>query len=882
MLVNPVPSAPVAQSGSPKRASQRGRSGLAAEHSTRDWSRTFLFDLAWLAFFFSVRLLFAAFILLTSVYCLLLYIPFAYLGFLRDPAMNWIFVFVEFHAVAYSVLLAGVAVSLVPAMRAENTRVSAIGFVLLNAVFCAYQLAGHGLATVTPNIFSILWSMAALFPLVWVIAIDLQGIDHQALWAYYDESEPLELGTSLVAALAVTFAFAIAGVFLCFTHAQQIRLADSLGAFVASLLFLTAIFSTFGVGAFLLAQVCRRLPWPRRAYAIASWLVCWILCAQVLRAIVLPSISFEGRMADFFSIVFAGCVLFVVFGITAKARDVVAKVVLRRSSWLSPVWRGAAVVAILCAAAYAIPVVFGTRDWDFVLQKTSVMLLWSFAAAAFCWAGVRWRIKRGAIAIAAVLVVLACDVTVLKAVSVSAQGSWSDALEGYAGNDISLKTAYAVVARSVASDNYDAFYGFLKSRTNIREPEAPANVSLVANMGSSSGAKPNIFIFVIDSLRRDFLSPYNPTITTTPEFAKFANDSVVFENAFTRYAGTALSEPAIWVGAMQLHKQYVEPFYPMNNLQKLVEAEGYHSYVSLDPILQRVVAKSPSLTELDGNLKVMSEYDYAVATGAGAASAASSTKSRKSWSTLDFVSTLGELEAKLDARPDKHEPVFVYTQPQNIHTLTLEQSSSGKSRREISADEIQRMDGAFGRFIEFLKSRGLYDNSIVIITSDHGDSYGEFGRFGHADFLFPEVIRIPLIIHLPPELRRQAAYDPCSVVFSLDITPSLYYLLGHRPTTNRELFGRPLFTQTLEEQGSYEREHYLLASSYAPVYGILGGNGHSLFIVDAVNQKNYFYDLAVDSQGVHNRVTPRIRDENEALIREQLGLIDRLYGAAAK
>ena len=435
-----------------------------------------------------------------------------------------------------------------------------------------------------------------------------------------------------------------------------------------------------------------------------------------------------------------------------------------------------------------------------------------------------------------------------------------------------------MVARSVASDHYNAFYDFLKSRTNIREPEGPANVSLVANLGASSGAKPNIFIFVIDSLRRDFLSPYNSAITTTPEIAKFADDSVVFENAFTRYAGTALSEPAIWVGAMQLHKQYVEPFYPMNNLQRLVEAEGYHSYVSLDPILQRVVAKSPSLTELDGNLKVMSEYDYAVATGAGASSAASSTKSRKSWSTLDLVSTLGELEAKLDARPDKHEPVFVYTQPQNIHTLTLEQSSSGKSRREISADEIQRMDGAFGRFIEFLKSRGLYDNSIVIVTSDHGDSYGEFGRFGHADFLFPEVIRIPLIIHLPPQLRERTACDPRSVVFSLDITPSLYFLLGHRPTTNRELFGRPLFTQSLEEQRTYERGHYLLASSYAPVYGILGGDGQNLFIVDAVNQKNYFYDLSADPQGVHNRVTPRIRDENEALIREQLGLIDLLYG----
>jgi hypothetical protein len=853
------------------------------EHSNHDLARNLLFKPVWFAFFFSVRSLFAAFILLTSVYCLLLYIPFAYLGFLRDPAMNWIFLFVQVHADIYGVLLAAVALSLVPAMRDAKTRASALGFVFLNAAFCAYQLAGHGLATVAPNIFSYVWSMTALFPLVWLIAIDLQHTDRHLLWGNADDWQPLDLGTSLVAAFAVAAAFAATSVFHQLTHIQQAHASDLLGAWGASLLFHAAIFSTFGVGAFLLAQVCRRLPWPRQAYLISTLFVSWFLCAQVLRVIVLPTISFEGSQADLFSVVFSGCVVFVVVGSAAKARNIAARDGLRRTSNLDPVWRRASVVLIVCAAAYLIPAVLATRDWDFVLQKAAVLLLWAFAVIAFCWAGIRWRIKRGGIAIVVVLAVLGCDAAVLKVVSTSAENSWSDSLETYAGSDISFKTGYALAARAVERHNFNGFYAFLKSRTNIRDPERPVDLSLVNGVRPANGARPNIFIFVIDSMRRDFLSPYNPAITTTPEFAQFAKDSVVFENAFTRYAGTALSEPAIWVGAMQLHKQYIEPFYPMNNLQKLADTEGYHSYVSLDPILQRVVAKSPSLTELDGDLKVMSDYDYAVATGAAAAgSQLSSPKSRKSWSTLDLVATLRELETRLDARSDKQNPVFVYTQPQNIHTLTLEQSSSGKSRREISADEVQRMDGAFGQFIRFLKSRGLYDNSIVIVTSDHGDSYGEFGRFGHADFLFPEVIRIPLIIHLPPELRNQVAFDAGSVVFSLDITPSLYYLLGHRPTANRELFGRPLFTETLREQAAYERERYLLASSYAPVYGILGRDGKSLFIVDAVNQKNYFYNLLADPEGVHNRVTPRIRDENEALIREQLGMIDRLYGTGAR
>jgi hypothetical protein len=57
-------------------------------------------------------LLFGSFLLLTSAYCLLLYIPFAYLGFLQDPAMNWIYAFLLFHAPTYGALLVVVGVSL--------------------------------------------------------------------------------------------------------------------------------------------------------------------------------------------------------------------------------------------------------------------------------------------------------------------------------------------------------------------------------------------------------------------------------------------------------------------------------------------------------------------------------------------------------------------------------------------------------------------------------------------------------------------------------------------------------------------------------------------------------------------------------------------------
>jgi arylsulfatase A-like enzyme len=188
------------------------------------------------------------------------------------------------------------------------------------------------------------------------------------------------------------------------------------------------------------------------------------------------------------------------------------------------------------------------------------------------------------------------------------------------------------------------------------------------------------------------------------------------------------------------------------------------------------------------------------------------------------------------------------------------------------------MDAAFGEFLDFLRQRGLYDNSIIVLTADHGDSYGEFGRWGHSDFLFPEVIRIPLIVHLPPQMRQRLVWDPNDPAFTTDITPSLYYLLGHRPIINNELFGRPLFTETPQERLAYKRSQYLIVSSYAAVYAILSGDGRSLFICDAVNSKNYYYNLVEDPAGAHNHVTIQLQNENEALIRHDVGMIDDFYG----
>jgi arylsulfatase A-like enzyme len=332
---------------------------------------------------------------------------------------------------------------------------------------------------------------------------------------------------------------------------------------------------------------------------------------------------------------------------------------------------------------------------------------------------------------------------------------------------------------------------------------------------------------------------------------------VVFQNAFTRYGGTGLSEPSIWSGAMLLHKQYTTPFAPMNTLQKLLRAESYRTYLSRDSVLRVILAPDPDIVDLDPPDSTM---------------------------TYHLDGSLGKLEEQIDRRPAESPPIFAYTQPQSIHISVIRREGSSVPPGESYpgfyapyASRVKRLDAAFGQFVDFLKSRGLYEDSLIVLTADHGDSLGEEGRWGHAYTIFPEIVRIPLIVHLPPWLSETVTASPESLAFLTDITPSLYYLLGHPPSVTNELAGVPLFTRTPGERTRDQHGSFLVASSYAPVYGILSHQGKQLFVADAVNYKNYLFEMRGE-QAAPATVGESFKREQEALIKQALLSIGRFYG----
>jgi len=229
-------------------------------------------------------------------------------------------------------------------------------------------------------------------------------------------------------------------------------------------------------------------------------------------------------------------------------------------------------------------------------------------------------------------------------------------------------------------------------------------------------------------------------------------------------------------------------------------------------------------------------------------------------------------------------PLVSFVVPMNVYVLNSSQSevvhdpsSPYNGFRSGYAANVARVDRCFGEFVSFLKQSGLYDNSIIAITADHGESLGEDGNYGHQFWLFPEDIRIPLMISVPARLRSTLTTDTGRIAFSTDLVPTLLRLLGNDVRDLGDLFGSPLVTNAGSELPSRRRKPYVIMSSYGASYAMLRRNGKFLFIADLINYREHAFELFQQPLGSRIRATADLGQVNQALIRSQVDAIEAHY-----
>ncbi len=186
------------------------------------------------------------------------------------------------------------------------------------------------------------------------------------------------------------------------------------------------------------------------------------------------------------------------------------------------------------------------------------------------------------------------------------------------------------------------------------------------------------------------------------------------------------------------------------------------------------------------------------------------------------------------------------------------------------AGEIAYTDHCIGRVLDKLKELGLYDSTLVIITSDHGEMLGEHGEVTHAYFIYQSAIRVPLIFKLPGQNKPVRIK---SIAGLIDIVPTICGLLGIEAPKNVQ--GVDLFASSKGESTSGQDRHIFCESLYPTKYDantLLGVVNDRYKYIQTTRPE--LYDLANDPGESNNLVTKqpqlaRIMKDKLAQILEQ-------------
>lgn len=336
--------------------------------------------------------------------------------------------------------------------------------------------------------------------------------------------------------------------------------------------------------------------------------------------------------------------------------------------------------------------------------------------------------------------------------------------------------------------------------------EAPSRGFPEWDLNMLSLKNPNIIIVVIDAARPDYFSCYGFPKMTTPNINKLAQEGVLFENVISTAPWTIPSHGSMFTSLYPYqHKATWETLRLKEGIPTIFDIfteRGYEAAaISANSLIVSPYSMFGNKTKILGpsvcnELDISSfarDFDY---------------KKTNSQKIADyFVEYLGQI------RPDK--PQIIYLNFYDLHAKYLAREpfysryvneENKKILQDLGDfyalhfkemnDEIEisepivsalrasytarlaMIDEDLGRVIEKLKGRGFLDNSILIITSDHGDVLGDHKKpsFHHQFSIYNSLLNIPLIFYCKTIGRPKRISVP--LIQNIDILPTILELCG--------------------------------------------------------------------------------------------------------
>jgi arylsulfatase A-like enzyme len=410
---------------------------------------------------------------------------------------------------------------------------------------------------------------------------------------------------------------------------------------------------------------------------------------------------------------------------------------------------------------------------------------------------------------------------------------------------------------------------------------------------------PNVILLTLDTVRADHLSLYGYERNTTPNLARLAQEASVYTHAISPGDMTLSSHASIFTGLYpSSHKAHFDNGYSAGRPLD-------PTYVTLAELLARkgfdtigVVANFLYLTAAFGLDRGFTDYDAAAPVPFFAGTKPffvrqrvrnvlavfsepwkNDVKFRRAEEINDAALDLLDREKAQNRRfflflnyMDAHAPYLPPPQFGRLYpgakaalpswyydgiskgVLTYQRQMSDRERQYFISQydgAIAYMDWSFGRFIDRLKQAGLYDNTLLIVTSDHGEAFGERNLMGHALSVYEDETHVPLLIKYPRHTTHAVINDPVSLVALL---PTILQVLGH--DAPKGIQGRSLLqpdSGAVREAMSETFVHPLMSTWNSRLRrsarSIVSG---SMKFISFSNGVKELYDLSRDPNEQHN------------------------------
>jgi arylsulfatase A-like enzyme len=311
---------------------------------------------------------------------------------------------------------------------------------------------------------------------------------------------------------------------------------------------------------------------------------------------------------------------------------------------------------------------------------------------------------------------------------------------------------------------------------------------------------PPVFVIVVDCLRADHLGTYDYDRDTSPAIDALAADGVVFEHVIAQSNWTKPSVASLLTGTQVSQHGLREGRLAGRTADTAAELDGHTLSQSLTTWAEAMTelgyatagfVNQGHLADYMGFAQGFATYEYELQDG--------EVVSRfGAWlETLDGATPfvyLHLLDLHFPYRPTERADRFydgearpmrdlMMAAPNSIEQLMRERSLEPSEVEEIRAlydADLTIADQRVGRLVRLLQDAGLYDDAIVVVTSDHGEMLVEHGELQHGgDLMYEPVLRIPWILRLPD--GALAGTRVPGFVQMADIFPTVLARLGADP-----------------------------------------------------------------------------------------------------